>query len=129
MQSCYSQVQECLVDDYVANEVCHDNLKGCLGDGHHAEEDYDEDSHGHHEENCQDKIKICLSSNYGDLTSCYDFLQNYLDGYSCSVDVEDEHHDDDSKHGYEEEGGDDEHWESIVSILLKKLWGAKKAEY
>jgi len=141
IQSCYIQIESCLLDNYVANDVCHENLKTCLGEGHHSNDYHDDESHGDRDQSCGQKIRICLT---GDQALCYDHLQNYLNGYSCYEEgsqAGDDHGGDqdhggdhdhivgDDDHGYLVEEGNGEYWETIVSILLKKIWDAKRNNY
>jgi len=69
VEACYTEVQDCLVSDYLANDVCHENLKTCLGEEHHGDDK---------EGSCREKVKTCLTGSNGDAALCYDHLQNYL---------------------------------------------------
>jgi len=116
VEACYTEVQACLVSDYLANDVCHENLKKCLGNEHH------DDNGDHKEGSCGDKVKTCLTVSYGDTALCYDHLQNYLNGYDC-------HDDDDDDDGYAVKDDIGNDWETIVSILLKKIWDSKRKHF
>ena len=75
-EDCYSKARSCLVNNYVENSDCHQQLKVCL----HEEEDSYEDGYA---DDCTPVVQDCLSNSNLSPTSCYHYLQQYITGGQC----------------------------------------------
>ena len=108
--NCYSSARQCLISDYVENEVCHQHLKHCL-----YEED-EEDVKDNLNDECSATIQVilhiidrlififdfqeCLTGSSLTSASCYDYLQHYVNEKVCFQENHQESHQHEEDHQY-----------------------------
>ena len=79
--SCYSKARSCLLNNYISNTVCHQQLSTCLNE----EGEYEHEQIYYGKALCKENLKGCLSTSHHSSSSCYDDLQQYLAGGDCHV--------------------------------------------